>query len=82
MMVSASSFFSQRHDHREDLRRHDDHGLLQAEQGQEAPTATGGTGTFHFLVTFFQVYCDKFWVTFISMKHPAATNVHLFTFII
>lgn len=37
-------FFSQWHDHWEDLCRHDDYGLLQAEQGQEAPTATGGAG--------------------------------------
>ena len=35
---------SQRYDHREDLRRHDDHGLLQAEQSQEAPAAAGGSG--------------------------------------
>lgn len=48
--VSASSFFSQWHDHREDLRRHDDHGLLQAEQGQEAAAATGGTGSFLFSI--------------------------------
>lgn len=39
-----SPFLSQRHDHWEDLCRHDDYGLLQTEQGQEAATAAGGAG--------------------------------------
>lgn len=37
-------FFSQWHDHWEDLCGHDDYGLLQTKQGQEAPAATGGAG--------------------------------------
>lgn len=44
ILESFCSFLSQRHDHWEDLCRHDDYGLLQTEQGQEAATAAGGAG--------------------------------------